>query len=208
MTQPPFDSSLPSTGNLLTEPVLLVNQKAKLFELKNEYAVLNEGGQPVGAVVQVGQSAFRLITRMSSGLDAAMPVHLEVRDPAGSVLLHLDRPWFRHRMNVSTGDGRPLGQVRMRIRIGKARLVMDDPAGNALGEVHAENWRAWDFRVADTSGNELGRVTKKWAGLAKEFFTDADNYVVQLSPGLADPLRSLVIASTLTIDTLLKQNKG
>jgi hypothetical protein len=37
-------------------------------------------------------------------------------------------------------------------------------------------------------------------------FTDSDNYVVQIYPGTAEPLRSLAIASCLTIDTIMKQN--
>jgi hypothetical protein len=41
--------------------------------------------------------------------------------------------------------------------------------------------------------------------LAKERFTKADNYVVQIHRPLEEPLRSLVIAAALAIDTALKQ---
>jgi hypothetical protein len=37
-------------------------------------------------------------------------------------------------------------------------------------------------------------------------FTTADNYVVQIHQPLDDPLRSLVIASALSVDTALKQD--
>ena len=50
----------------------------------------------------------------------------------------------------------------------------------------------------------LAEVNKKWAGL-RELFTDADTYVVQVHPDTAEPLRSLAIASCLTIDTIMKQ---
>src|SRR5215212_4621871 len=46
-------------GTLFSEPVLVVNQKAKLIELTNEYAVFNQQGQQVGSVAQVGQSGLR-----------------------------------------------------------------------------------------------------------------------------------------------------
>ena len=43
-------------GTLFTEPVLVVNQKAKLIEVNNEYAIFDQHGTQIGAVRQVGQS--------------------------------------------------------------------------------------------------------------------------------------------------------
>jgi len=37
-------------------------------------------------------------------------------------------------------------------------------------------------------------------------FTTADSYVVHIHRPLSDPLRSLVVASALTVDTALKQD--
>jgi hypothetical protein len=42
--------------------------------------------------------------------------------------------------------------------------------------------------------------------LAKTVFTTADNYVVQIHRPLEEPLRSLVIAAGLAVDTALKQD--
>ena len=39
-------------------------------------------------------------------------------------------------------------------------------------------------------------MTKRWAGL-RELFTDADTYVVEVSPYAVDPLRSLAVATCL-----------
>jgi hypothetical protein len=41
----------------------------------------------------------------------------------------------------------------------------------------------------------------------KNSFTTADNYVVQIHERLADPLRSLVVAAAVSIDTALKQDQ-
>ena len=45
-------------GTLFTEPVLVVNQKAKIIELVNEYAVFDQNGNQVGAVCEIGQTAL------------------------------------------------------------------------------------------------------------------------------------------------------
>jgi uncharacterized protein YxjI len=191
-------------ATLLGSPTLLVKQKLKLIELKNEYEVFHPDGYELGRVVQVRQSPLALISRIFSDLDVMLPVHLEVRDAAGNVLLHLSKPWFRWVMNVSRPDGTPLGAIGKQFRLGKARFTLTGPSGEPAGEVQARNWRAKDFSIVDATGRQVGEVNKKFAGL-RELFTDADNYVVHVDPSTPEPLRSLVVASCLTIDTIMKQ---
>jgi uncharacterized protein YxjI len=54
---------------------------------------------------------------------------------------------------------------------------------------------------------ELATVSKKWAGIGKELFTSADNYVLEIAPWLRadDPVRRLILASVLCIDMVLKE---
>ena len=52
----------------------------------------------------------------------------------------------------------------------------------------------------------MARITKTFEGLLKTAFTTADNYVLQVHNRLPDPLRQLVYASAVTIDTALKQD--
>ena len=74
------------------------------------------------------------------------------------------------------------------------------------GSINAENWRAWNFRIDDHTGTEVARITKTFEGIARTLFTTADNYVVQIHRELPEPLRTLVIASALSVDTALKQD--
>jgi uncharacterized protein YxjI len=50
-------------------------------------------------------------------------------------------------------------------------------------------------------------VTQKWAGLAKEFFTSADNYVLQISQEVpADhSLRQLILGAVMCIDMVYNE---
>jgi hypothetical protein len=195
----------PGAAPLLTEPVLVVNQKLKLVELRNQFAILDQHGNRIGSAEQVRQSPLAFLARLFSDLDLALPMTLEVRDErTGSVALVLHKPWFRMACMVSGPGGVPLGSIQKRIRVGKARFSILDPGGQELGEMRAENWRAKDFSVRDATGQEVARVSKRWAGL-RELFTDADNYVVQVSPDAVEPMRSLAIASVLAVDTVMKQ---
>jgi uncharacterized protein YxjI len=78
--------------------------------------------------------------------------------------------------------------------------------GQEVGTLNAENRRAWNFNIQNANGTEVARVTKKWEGLAKNVFTTADNYVVEFLTAIEEPLRSVVVAAALCIDTALKQD--
>jgi uncharacterized protein YxjI len=194
-------------GTLFTEPVLVVNQKAKLIEVTNQYAVYDQEGRQIAAVNQVGQSAARKVLRFVSNVDQFLTHRYQVTDAAGTVLLTLTRPAkvFKSTVVVSDGHDREIGRIVQENMVGKIRFGLES-AGSRYGSINAENWRAWDFNIQDHTGSEVARITKTWAGLAKAAFTTADKYVVQIHNPLEDPLRSLVVAAALTVDTALKQD--
>jgi uncharacterized protein YxjI len=182
-----------------------VHQRRKLFEMRNQYDLTDEGGKPIGTVEQVGQSPFTFLVRLISDLDVALPVTLAVTDVDGQTVLRLHKPWFRYSVAVSDGAGKALGFVNKQLRLGKAIFDLVGAQGEALGQVRAENWRARDFRIDDPAGNEVARVTKQWRGLATEMFTDADSYAVTFPPATAESLRNLALAAALSVDLTMKQ---
>ncbi|GGW78948.1 scramblase [Streptomyces lucensis JCM 4490] len=197
----------PGGGTLFTEPVLVVNQKAKLIELTNEYKVMDQNGREIGSVTQVGQGVLRKILRFVSSLDQFLTHKLEIRDAYGQPQLLLTRPAkiFKSRVIVTRPDGSPVGEIVQKNMIGKINFAMT-ANGQQVGAIKAENWRAWNFAIVDHADNEVARITKTWEGLAKTLFTTADNYVLQIHYQLPEPLLSLVVATALTVDTALKQD--
>ncbi|MGP4049818.1 phospholipid scramblase-related protein [Streptomyces sp. 2A115] len=195
-------------GTMFTEPVLVVNQKAKLIELTNEYKVMDQQGNQLGSVVQVGQSALKKVLRFFASLDQFMTHKLEIRDAYGQPQLLLTRPrkFMKSRVIVARPDGQPLGEIVQQNMIGKINFAINAD-GQQVGAIKAENWRAWNFAIVDHADNEVARITKTWEGLAKTMFTTADNYVLQIHYQLPEPLLSLVVATALTVDTALKQDK-
>ncbi|MBM3671608.1 MAG: scramblase [Actinobacteria bacterium] len=194
-------------SKLLNEAILVVNQKTKLIELVTEYKVFDQEGNEIGAVAQVGQSTAKKVLRFVSSLDQFMTHTYEIRDASGEVLLVLTRPRkiVKSSFAITRPDGTEVGQVKQNNVFGKISFSLE-VGGQPIGSLNAENWRAWNFNIQDASGNEIARITKKWEGLLKTSFTTADNYVVEIKDQLDDPLRSLVVAAALCVDTALKQD--
>jgi uncharacterized protein YxjI len=194
-------------GSIFNEPVLVVNQKAKLIEINNEYAIYDQNGTQIGAVREVGQSKAKKAIRLLSSYDQFLTHKLQVVDMGGNVLLAMTRPakLMKSKVIVQNGSGQEIGTIIQQNAIGKIRFGLES-GGSNHGSINAENWRAWNFNIQDHTGTEVARITKTWEGLAKTMFTTADNYVVQIHRPLEEPLRSLVVAASLAVDTALKQD--
>lgn len=194
-------------GTLFDEPILVVNQKAKVIEVNNQYRVMDQHGATIAMVQQTGQSKAKKALRVLTSLDQYMTHKLEVLAPSGEVLMQLTRPAkvFKSTVIVADGVGQEIGRIVQENVFGKICFGLE-AGGQRIGAIKAENWRAWNFSIVDASETEIARITKTFEGVAKTLFTTADNYVVQLHTKPPQPLHSLVVASALSVDTALKQD--
>ena len=128
-------------GTMFTEPVLVVNQKAKLIELSNSYAVYDQSGNQLGSVNEIGQSTAKKALRLVSNVGGFLTHKLEVRDGAGIPVLLVTRPakMIKSRVIVEKPGIGEIGQLVQQNAVGKIRfaLVAGGPAGRhvARGEL-------------------------------------------------------------------------
>jgi uncharacterized protein YxjI len=185
-----------------------VNQKAKLVELTNQYLIRDPEGNELGHVEQKGQSKMRKVLRFATDIDQFLTHTLGVYDVGGAQILELTRPrkLVKSRLLVKTGEGRPVGQIAQDNVFGKIRFDLVGEQGELLGKIKAENWRAWDFSIVDATDHEVGRIDKKFVGVAKAIFTTGDNYIVDISHEAQGDLRLMALAAAVAVDTALKQD--
>lgn len=195
-------------SDLLTRDRIIINQKAKIIEVNNEFKILDEQGTQIGAIRQEGQSALKKVLRFVGDVDQFLTHTLGVFDASGTKVVELTRPrkLIKSKVIVKDGTGREVGRIVQKNVFGKIRFDLEDTQGQNLGQIKAENWRAWDFAIVDASDNEIGRISKKWEGLMKNVFTTADNYVLEVVPAVTGDLRLIALASAAGIDTALKQD--
>jgi uncharacterized protein YxjI len=116
------------------------------------------------------------------------------------------RPGFLHTtVIVSTAKG-VIGRFKSKAFSFRGGFHVFDPSGQKVADVKGD-WKGWNFKMVDGRGQEIGVVTKKWAGAGKELFTSADNYMVALNEqttAQADQA-SLLLAAGLAIDIVYKE---
>jgi len=192
------------TGHLFTEPILIVQQQGSYIETAAHYEIAGHDGTRLGSVRQVGQSQAKQLVRAFTNLDKHMTHRFEVLDAEGAVMLQLTRPAkvMKSRIVVADGAGTEIGRVVQENAFRKIRFDLE-AGGRSVGTIQGTSWSDWDFIIIDADGAEIGRVVKSFEGIAKALLRNADSYVVAMHRPLEDPLRQLVIAAGVCIDTAL-----
>ena len=113
--------------------------------------------------------------------------------------------FLRPKVHVFDSSGAPLGYFQAKLfTIGGAfRVFTADGTEVALVK---GDWKGWNFKFL-AGETELGVVTKQWAGLGKELFTTADNYMISLRGEKDATLSTLLLAAGLAVDTIYKEKK-
>jgi uncharacterized protein YxjI len=195
-------------SDLLTRDRLVFKQKTKIIEMNQHFKIKDEEGNEIGDIVQEGQSKLKKFVRLVGDVDQFFTHTLSVYDSAGTKVIELTRPRkvVKSRVIVKDGSGGEVGQIVQQNVFGKIRFDLEDTSGQSLGMIKAENWRAWNFSIVDPTDREIGRITKKWEGLARTMFTTADHYMLEVEPSVQGKLRLFAIASACAIDLALKQD--
>ena len=143
---------LESVSDLLKRNLLVINQKAKLIELTDEYRVRDEEGNDIGYIREEGQSNLKKAARLLTDLDQFFTHRLAMYDKDGTKVVELLRPRkvFKSRVEITDGEGRPVGVIVQQNVFGKKKFGLESAAGTQLGQINAENWRAWDFAIEVT----------------------------------------------------------
>ncbi len=181
-----------------------------MFKLTATYDIFDGATGEQLAVAKEKEGTLNAIAGLfiaKRNLPTRVDVH-EGRDITGPIVFSITRgfSFFRPTVKVITGDGALIGTFKSRLMTLGGKFGVYDASDNEVAVVQG-NWTGWNFRFVTSGGDALGVVSKKWAGIAKELFTSADNYVVVVHhPGSA--AATLLLAAGLAIDTVYKEGGG
>ena len=179
------------------------------FETRNQYAVLGGGGEELGTLAEQGGGLGRILTRWL--LRSHRPLEAALCDRTGALLLRLQRPFFFLFSDLAIEDGRGarVGSVHRRFAILSRRYDLRDAHGRTFARVRSPFWRIWTFPVRADDGREA-TIGKRWGGLLREVFADADTFGVDLSRARWSPEeRAVIFCAAVSIDfDFFENNQG
>ena len=193
---------------LLDRRQFFIKEHVAFVKLTDTYDIIDpESGQPIG-VAREEPAPWAKYARLLVNKQL-MPTVVNVYEDEGSpplITLRTGFKLFRKKVSVTNARGEAIGRFETKLMSFGVGFHVYDTRDNRVAEVKGD-WKGWNFKFLDASGGEIGVVTKKWAGMGKEFFTSADNYMIALSDhGDGGPDRvALLLAAGLAIDIVFKE---
>lgn len=174
------------------------------FETRNKYAVMDATGRQLYYAAEVGGN---FLVRMF--LKAWRPFEITIVRPDNNVALALDSPfrfYFRE-ITVHDASGQLLGRIQRNFSILRRKYTVYNEQGQPLCDLFGPILHPWTFEIR-RGEQTLGKITKKWSGLLKEGFTDADNFGVTFPPDWSNAQKAILLGAVFLIDFVHFENKN
>jgi uncharacterized protein YxjI len=178
------------------------------FETANQYVVQDGSGRVLFDAAEESGSVQQLLGRMF--LKALRPFTLHVATADGTPALRMERPFrfFFSEVSVRDAGGRELGTIARQFSLLDKRYLIRAAGAATTYEVLGPLFRPWTFKIL-ANGEECGVITKKWSGLFKESFTDADQFGIQFPPGITVDCKAVFLGAVFLIDFVhFEENNG
>ncbi|MCX5765333.1 MAG: phospholipid scramblase-related protein [Gemmatimonadetes bacterium] len=184
-----------------------VKEHVGLFKASNNYDIFDPTTQQ--KILECREPNLGIFAKLFRFTDykRMTPFNIEIRTPEGAKVLSMKRgiSLFVSNVDVLDENDRVVGHFKQKFFSIGGKFDVLDSEDNPVCTLQGK-WTSWDFRFLQDN-TELASVSKKWAGLGKELFTTADNYMLSINStvGASDGSRMLIVAAVMCIDMVLKE---
>tara|TARA_Y200000002_G_scaffold20917_1_gene16057 strand:+ start:42 stop:632 length:591 start_codon:yes stop_codon:yes gene_type:complete len=179
--------------------LLKAHNNYDIYDPKSKEMILHCRETNLNIFYKIVRIFFRSYKRMT-------PFEIEVRGLSGKKILKVKKglSLFLSKIQVFDENDNIVGIFKQRFSF-KSNFDMLDKREKLVCKLKG-NFIGWNFKFLK-GDTEVGLVTKKWAGIGKEMFTSADNYILEIKDKVEkdSPLRLLILAAVICIDMVIKE---
>ena len=191
---------------MLTRSNYLIQEHVSFLKLSDTYDIIDpQTGEKIGYAKENINIIFKLARLLIN--KKLLPSMVDIVDAKENIVFSIKRgiQFFTAKVDIVDPDGVSAGYFKSKLfSVGGAFHVFDKD-NNKVADVKGD-WKGWNFKFIGINQNEIGSVTKKWAGIGKEFFTSADNYMISINDHNNDVAKSmLLLAAGLAVDVVFKE---
>jgi uncharacterized protein YxjI len=174
------------------------------FEQRNKYLVSDPAAGDLYAALEAGGSTLARIF-----LRNARPFRIDIVGLDRKPVLQLRRPfrWYFHQLEVRDAQQRKLGTLRRRFSVVRRIYSVLDANGTEAYRLYGPLLHPWTFEIRQGE-KVVGRIVKKWTGLAKEALTDADTFGLTFPAGCTVQSKAVLLGAVLLIDFVHFENES
>lgn len=169
------------------------------FETRNKYRIMDGWGNQILEAEEEGGSFATVLARLF--LTYLRPFTISIFSADGNEIFILKRPFrfYFHELDIRKPDGILLGKVKRHFSLLRRIYAVLDRSDREIFQIFGPILRPWTFLIKKDD-QEQGKIVKKWSGLGKEMFTDADNFGINFPKGLSANQKAVFLGALFLID--------
>ncbi|MCE3229217.1 MAG: RNAase [Bacteroidetes bacterium] len=187
--------------------LFFIKEHVGVFKAANNYDVLDPNTQQVLMNCREPNLGFFTKALRFTDYKRMTPFEVVITTPGGEKIVTVKRgvSIFLSTVSVMDENNVLIGKFKQKFFSIGGKFDVLDANENTVCTLKGK-WTSWDFRFMQGE-TELAHVSKKWAGLGKELFTTADNYMLEIKDTVKkeDNVRLLILAAVMCIDMVLKE---
>ncbi len=192
---------------ILNKNLFFVKEHVGAFKASNNFDVYDPNNQELLMNCREENLGFFTKLLRFSDYKRMTPFNIVMKTPSGEKLLSVKRgvSFFISNVEVFDENDRLVGMFKQKFFSIGGKFDILDTTGNVICKLKGK-WTSWNFKFMKDDV-ELAHINKKWAGIGKEFFTSADNYMLEIKDNVPkdNPMRILILAAVMSIDMVLKE---
>lgn len=192
---------------LLNQNLFFIKEHVGMFKAANNFDIYNPDTQELMMTCREEQLSFLTKLFRFTDYKRMTPFHIEIKSSLGEKILTVKRGVSIFLSSVEVFDGKDnlVGRFKQNFFSIGGKFDILDTNDSVICTLQGQ-WTSWDFKFM-RDNDELAQVSKKWAGLGKELFTTADNYMLSINESVKkdDHARILILAAVMCIDMVLKE---
>ena len=194
--------------SILEKNLYLFKEHVGLLKASNNYDIYDPESKDV--ILNCREKnlnpAYKIVRMFFPDFKRMTPFEIEITRLDGKKILKVKKGFslFLSKIQVFDENDKIVGIFKQRLSF-KSNFDMLDKRENLVCKLKG-NFIGWNFKFLK-GDSELGLVTKKWAGIGKEMFTSADNYILEIKDKVEKDslLRLLILAAVICIDMVIKE---
>lgn len=192
---------------IVNRNLFFVKEHVGMFKAANNFDILDPESQQL--LMTCREENLGFFTRLFRFTDykRMTPFNIEIKTASGEKVLAVRRgvSFFLSKVEVLDEKDQVVGKFKQKFfSIGGKFDVLDE--NEKMLCTLKGKWTSWDYKFVKDD-TEFAQVTKKWAGIGKELFTTADNYILKIDDRVPQDhrIRILILAAVMCIDMVLKE---
>jgi len=194
---------------------LVVSQKVELlealpdfYETRNKYVVLDGAGRMLFLAMEQPAKGMGEWSRRQL-LKSWRPFNMLVMTEDAQTVLRIARPFrlYYQRADIFDAKGQRLGAVEKQFSLLRRIYSVSDFSGREKYQLFGPLLKPWTFKIRDNS-REYGEIVKKWSGLTKEVWTDADNFGIRFPAQWDVKSKAVFLGAAFLIDYVHFEDSG